>query len=112
MRGRGSARSGTRRIVTGNTKLIREVLVQVDVLGHRKRKLVVTGDTKPIRDVLKAMGGKWRRSKMGWLFPGHRHDDLLCALQEVAAVEVPDDGSEARVGLETRRLPDGWERLA
>jgi hypothetical protein len=99
-------------MATGSTKLIRDVLVQVDMLGHKKRKLMVTGDTKPIRDVLKAMGGKWTRSKMGWLFPSHRHDELLCALQKVAAVAVPDDGSEAPVELETRRLPDGWEHLA
>eukprot|EP00931_Biecheleriopsis_adriatica_P109280 TRINITY_DN83553_c0_g1_i1.p1 TRINITY_DN83553_c0_g1~~TRINITY_DN83553_c0_g1_i1.p1 ORF type:complete len:122 (-),score=14.30 TRINITY_DN83553_c0_g1_i1:110-475(-) len=63
---------------------------------HKKRKFVVRGNMRPVKDSLKASGGKWRRSMLGWVFPGHKYDEITALLQYHGFdVQIPQGGRHA-----------------
>lgn len=74
----------------------------IELIDYSDKAIAVIGETKPIKDILSALGGKFNfrlSCGAGWIFPKTKSEQVIKALQEIAAakkqatpeVEQPED---------------------
>lgn len=62
----------------------------VEIVDYSEKAIAVIGETKEIKDILSNLGGKFNyrlKCGAGWIFPKTKTDQVIKALQEIAAAK-------------------------